>query len=175
LGYVAYRLLMLVSPATQRKILTMYPTENITARVYSVYADIVRRAAHARNKTVSEYVGEIVVPHAAEDIGEELPPIPKLEKGRHKAMVAEAAKAAGMTPAQFERHAADILSARMLGLPTPDEALAPGQRAVVRQPSSERERVDIGGYAKQTGETLRPSREPVRELERAPILRRRSK
>lgn len=141
----------------------MYPTKNLTARVYSVYADIVRRAAHSKNKTVSEYVGEIVVPYAAEDIGEEVPPLPKLEKDRHKKMVAQAAAARGMTPAQYERHAADVLSAMDLGLPTPEDALAPPAPRPRVQARSERPRAsaNIGGYAKAE--------------ERPAILRRRSK
>jgi uncharacterized protein (DUF1778 family) len=134
----------------------MYPTENLTARVYSLHADIVRRAAAKAGKTISEYVGDVVVPWAASDLGEAMPRLPKLERGRYKAMVEQAAKRAGMTPAQWERHAAETLSAQALGLPTPDDARAPGKPPTVPPPAPQRNTdsgvramVRVGGYAKQ--------------------------
>jgi uncharacterized protein (DUF1778 family) len=126
----------------------MYPTENLTTRIYSVHADLVRRAAAKADKSISEYVGDVVVAWAASDIGEKVVPLPKLERGRYKRLVDEAAKRAGMTRAQWERHAAETLSAQALGIPTPDDARAPSK-------SGERVAVNVGGYAKSSGEETR--------------------
>lgn len=132
----------------------MYPTENLTARVYSLYADIVQRAADKAGKSVSQYIGDIIVPWAASDLGERMPKLPTVAERNYRSMLEQAAKRAGMTPAQWERHAAETLSAQALGLPTPDDARAPGRPPTVPPPSGERagsgERVAarIGGYAK---------------------------
>jgi hypothetical protein len=119
----------------------MYPTENLTTRVYAIYADIVRRAAEKAGKSISEYVGDIVVPWAASDLGERLPPLPPLERGRYRTLVEAAAARAGMTRRQWERHAIETQNALALGIPTPDEVRAP------RPPSGERKTARIGGYA----------------------------
>jgi hypothetical protein len=135
----------------------MYPTENLTARVYARHADIVRRAAARAGKTISEYVADVVVQWAASDLGEALPPLPRLERGRYKRMVEEAAERAGMTRAQWERHAAEVLSAQALGEPTPDDALPPGKPSMIPAPSGsgQRRAVNVGGYAKPTKEETR--------------------
>lgn len=124
-----------------------YPTENLTTRVYELHADLVRRAAAKAEKTVSDYVRDIVVQWAASDLGERLPPLPDLKRGRYRELVEGAAKRAGMTVTAFERHAAETLAAQAMGVPSPDDARAPGRPPTIPPPSGERPRVDLGGYA----------------------------
>ncbi len=133
----------------------MYPTENLTARVYSLHADIVRRAAQQVGMSVSEYLATIIVPWAASDLGEPLPQLPRLERGRYKSLVEQAAARAGMSRGQWERHAAETLSAQALGLPTPDDARAPNRPPTTPpppngdRPSGEHRRMaPVGAYAK---------------------------
>lgn len=123
----------------------MYQTRNITFRCYEIHGAIVERAAERAGKSLSDYCRDIMIPWAASDLGETLPPMPRLERGRHASMIAKAAKAVGLTPEQFERRAAEQAAAAALGMLGPDEAESgerraqrPGLYTEVPAPSSER-------------------------------------
>lgn len=99
----------------------MYQTRNITFRCYEIHGTIVERAAERAGKSLSDYCRDIIIPWAASDMGEKLPPMPKLERGRHAAMVSKAAKLLGLTPEQFERKAAEQAAAAALNMLGPDD------------------------------------------------------
>ena len=102
-----------------------YATDNVTFRCYQVHKDVVVRAAAKAGKTLSDYCRDIVLPWAASDLGERLPPMPPLERNRYQTMLHEAAKRAGLTPEQFERRASEHAAALALGIPTPEESRTP--------------------------------------------------
>lgn len=83
-----------------------YATKNVTFRCYELHHGVVLRAAEKAGKSLSDYCRDIVIPWAASDLGERLPPLPKLEQGRRVAMVAEAARLIRLTPEQFGAKAA---------------------------------------------------------------------
>ena len=74
---------------------------NLTVRVYPAQKSQIERAAKAAGKTASLYCLEILMPRAAEDLGEELIDIYP-ERGRHNSAV--------------QRMARELDAARKLGL-----------------------------------------------------------
>jgi uncharacterized protein (DUF1778 family) len=111
----------------------IYETANVTFRTYALYADLMRRAAKAQGVRLSDYIRDLVVPQAARDLGEELPPLPRIEKGRYGSAEAKAAKARGMSLDDFRAWAAQQMTLQVLaesGLPEPHPT---GRRKARRQ------------------------------------------
>ncbi len=117
----------------------MYHTKNVTFRCYEIDASAIDRAAAQAGKSLSDYCRDIVIPWAYSDIGEHRPNLPSLEPGRYANMVEAAAKKAGMTRADFERHAAEAMAAAALGVAGPEESGGSGERLRVVPPRPERQ------------------------------------
>lgn len=134
----------------------MYQTRNITFRCYEIHGAIVDRAAARAGKSLSDYCRDLVIPWAASDVGERLPPMPKLERGRYSTMLAKAAKAVGLTPEQFEKKAAEQAAAHALGLLGPDDVDEP------KEGSGERPAERLGQYRGTAPESERVTRRAPR-------------
>jgi hypothetical protein len=91
----------------------MYATQNVTFRAYEVQIDLIRRAAERTGKKQSDYIRDLIVPQAAADLGEELPPMPTIKRGRFSSAVARAAKARGLSPEDFKEWAAQQFAAQI--------------------------------------------------------------
>jgi uncharacterized protein (DUF1778 family) len=91
-----------------------YETKNITFRTYGVYVDAIERAAAKAGKTISDYARDILAPFAYSDLGERMPNLPAIQRGRYSSMINQAAKASGVTKEEFMQRAAQEVAARML-------------------------------------------------------------
>lgn len=101
-------------PPTMDQTENPYRTRNVTFRMYALLVDLVHRAADATDKNLSDYIRDIIVPVAAKDLGEEPPELPRLKRGRYSSMIAQAAKAAGMSREDFEAMVLADAAAKML-------------------------------------------------------------
>ncbi len=102
-----------------------YPTKNVTVRCYEVDAEAIQRAADRAQKSLSDYVRDIIIPWAYSDLGERRPNLPPLERGRYQSMLETAAKAAGVPAETFARQAVEAAAAQALGLAAPSTPPAP--------------------------------------------------
>lgn len=93
---------------------SQYETKNITFRTYGVYVDAIERAAAKGGKSISDYARDILAPFAYSDLGERMPPLPPIQRGRYSSMISQAAKATGQTREEFMQRAAQEVAARML-------------------------------------------------------------
>lgn len=109
-----------------------YGTKNITFRTYDVYADAIERAAKKAGKSISDYARDILAPFAYSDLGERMPNLPQIMKGRYSSIVAQAAKASGESTQAFMQRAAREVAARMLEESGERPATRPGAYALKR-------------------------------------------
>ena len=94
--------------------MTNYKTDNFTFRTYELYVDAIKRAAERAGKSPSEYVRDVVIPWAFSDLGERMPQLPRIERGRYSNTITQAAKQVGKTRRQFEQDAAIEAATRTL-------------------------------------------------------------
>jgi uncharacterized protein (DUF1778 family) len=92
----------------------MYATKNITFRAYEIQIDLIQRAADKRGVSLSDFCRDLLVPAAAKELGEEPPPLPKIERGRYGSIIAKAAKALGMTREEYEARVIQQEAARIM-------------------------------------------------------------
>jgi len=92
-----------------------FAAKNVTFRTYAAHAELVDRAAEKAGKTVSEYCRDLVIPHAASDLGVPVPKLPDMKRGRDNELVTRAAKLTGLTPEEFMRQASARMAAAALG------------------------------------------------------------
>ena len=106
----------------------------VSFRCYRVHRDLLDRAAAlVPERTVSDYIREILPLQCAIDLHEELPNVPSIERGRGGSMVAQAAAKLGMSREEFEQHAAVVLAAQALGADAIDDR--PSSRPPAKRPS----------------------------------------
>lgn len=89
-------------------------TKNITFRTYALYEDAVQRAAVKADKNLSDYCRDIIVAWAYSDLGERMPALPSISRGRYSSLETQAAKLTGQTPEAFMRAAAREVAATLL-------------------------------------------------------------
>jgi hypothetical protein len=134
----------------------MYETRNITFRLFRFQADLLDRAAKHSGKTTSEYIRDLIVPQAAKDLGEEVPPMLMPERGRYGSPEAKAAKALGVSREELRELATQDFAARILAekAEKPEKPSArSGERPAVKARS-------FGSYAGAPGE--KPEARPGR-------------
>jgi hypothetical protein len=90
----------------------------------------------------SDYMREVLTAEAARRLGEPVPMLPPIIRGRGSSLIAQAAAKMGMTREQFDRRAAHLYAAQTLGLldpkPAPQskrKAAQSGEHAVVHESS----------------------------------------
>lgn len=88
---------------------------NISVRLYRAQRDLIDRANElVPDRTLSEYVRDVMTMQAALDLGEELPRVPEIRHGRGGSMVAQAAAKLGLTREEFEQQAIKYAAAQAL-------------------------------------------------------------
>lgn len=130
-----------------------YTVQNVTFRVHAVDRDAIKRAAKKAGTDLSGYCRDVIVPYAYSELGERRPNLPPVERGSGGNLIDQAAKAAGVTRAQYMRRIAEEQAARDLGVMLPKEA---EQKAALIRPRTmprSHERAEPG-----TGVTRRRSR-----------------
>lgn len=80
-------------------------TKNIQGRVPLVHYEFVERAARKRGQNVNQYVSEVMVQHAARELGEPIPVEPRK-------VVAAIGQRLGMSEAEIKRVALEQFVAR---------------------------------------------------------------
>lgn len=89
---------------------------NISLRLYAVHRDLIDRAAALEpGRSLSDYCRDTLVMQAALDLGEELPHVPEIKRGRGGSLVNQAAAKLGITREEFEAQAALAWAAQTLG------------------------------------------------------------
>ena len=88
----------------------------ISFRSYEKQRDLVNRAADNAGMTPSDYMREVMTADACRRLNEPMPILPPIIRGRGSSLVAQAAAKMGMTREQFDRRAAHLYAAQMLGL-----------------------------------------------------------
>lgn len=115
----------------------MYNTKNITFRAYEIDLKTIEKAAKLAKKNVSDYVRDIVIPKAYKDTGTEREDLPDLQRGRYGGIVAQAARAAGITPEALRKQAAENLAQAILNAKKGAPSGPKGGSGVRRGPGAE--------------------------------------
>ncbi len=118
---------------------------NISVRLYRAQRDLIDRAnSLVPDRTLSEYVRDVMTMQAALDLGVELPRVPEIRHGRGGSMVAQAAAKLGLTREEFEQQAIRYAAAQALE-----------SNAIDNRPASERPRAP--SEAPPARSTMRPA------------------
>jgi uncharacterized protein (DUF1778 family) len=115
----------------------------VSFRAYNQQRDLINLAADNAGMTPSDYMREIMTAESARRLGEPMPVLPPIIRGRGSSLIAQAAAKMGMTREQFDRRAAHLYAAQTLGLLTPvpvattlkRKASQSGEHAVVHESS----------------------------------------
>jgi hypothetical protein len=81
---------------------TAYHTQNVTFRLYGAQKEFVMRAAQAQGAHLSEYLRRCAIMQASQDLGENPPDFPTIEKGRHSGLITKLARARGLTADEYQ-------------------------------------------------------------------------
>lgn len=88
----------------------------MSIRIYQAHRDIIEQAAAlVEGRTLSDYVREVLVAHAADELGVEVPAVPEITRGRAGSLAAQAAARLGVSKQEFEREAIRLMAAQTLG------------------------------------------------------------
>jgi uncharacterized protein (DUF1778 family) len=104
----------------------------ISFRGYTQQRDLINRAADNAGMSPSDYMREVLTAEAARRLGEPMPVLPPIIRGRGSSLIAQAAAKMGMTREQFDRRAAHLYAAQTLGLLSPP-ALQPTKKQATSQ------------------------------------------
>lgn len=117
---------------------------NFSVRLYQVQKDLIERASKKMgHETPSDYIRDTLTYQAALDLGEELPVVPEITRGRGGSIVSQAAAKLGMTVLDFERSAARVMAAQTLGANAIDDRPSSRPAPQPRTPSGTYARRDV--------------------------------
>jgi uncharacterized protein (DUF1778 family) len=117
-----------------------YPAKNVTFRTYTVWAEVIEKAAAQAGQTISEYCRDRMTSLAAKDLGIPVPKLPDMKRGRDNELVTRAAALTGLTPEEFMRQASARTAATMLGYEEAEPTLPESPRLSPRATPAPRKR-----------------------------------
>lgn len=97
---------------TMRKLPESFSKVNLNFHVLGAHAQMIHRAAALRNETASAYMRRVLLEWAAADLGEQAVDLSEYAGD----IIANAAKAVGLSTTEFTKRAAREAAARALGL-----------------------------------------------------------